>query len=740
MRFLNPSSGGGSTGGSLPPSVMFTFVPHGTAGALLAWQGLDGAGYQAYASSGDWSNVVPLGGTTASISGQSRQIVAMALPAEWQEGGETYSSSALPPAEVPYFNAFVASRASLSPGGSTQSGQAVQAGPARFYRVQQWTTDSDGDGVFDSEEIENGQNPYDSDTDGDGIPDGADKNATLYEAPVITLEESSISVNSVLYDKPSPPDQGSRTAIGATTVTQSSSDAAMFNVSWTQGALGLVSGTEWASVTPFTTSSSRSEYKGDLGSSSPPIVEYQRQIVQRQFRLKASRAGKRDETRTFLLVERFRQNTPASILEATPWTYGTPVSVPLTITAGQTTSSVYNVSGVVPNWDPAPAYPAQGDAKAIREWVMLAPEFLNAYQIPADSLKVAKLPIGTALNGIPVAGELDAEVLDPEQDPDRFYIRLRGLAGFAAAGACTVHIGTARNRDSAYNDNPTEIELKVAGDDLISSAQILVSDNVDDMHSSFKNYSGSGPDPIDIPDDTLNDPTHKVALGGRVLISKVRLGGAVYVVNASVPVPVRKNLKIERLLLKPSLGVNPYMTAAQSKADVNVIGERFAQVGIYVDMRTREIIVKPGDGYNTDISTGGLLIKEAGGYSEVGAFLTEHATPSKDDLQVFYVHRLPQPHPEPPLKGVMMGFFYLSYGYNAFIGMDDRTVFTSAHEIGHALGLSGIHPDQYAPGSTPTNLMRTTTSSDADSIGRSKRLTQNQENTIYSSGLLKSSN
>ena len=49
-------------------------------------------------------------------------------------------------------------------------------------------------------------------------------------------------------------------------------------------------------------------------------------------------------------------------------------------------------------------------------------------------------------------------------------------------GAVSIKVSTVENPEATYNDDETEIDLQVDGDDLITKSMLLVSDDVDDDH------------------------------------------------------------------------------------------------------------------------------------------------------------------------------------------------------------------------------------------------------------------
>ena len=127
------------------------------------------------------------------------------------------------------------------------------------------------------------------------------------------------------------------------------------------------------------------------------------------------------------------------------------------------------------------------DSVKIKTLDVLPVDIVNAAKSPASKLKVAKMIEFGVLNA-------DSSI-DPNNDSDCFSVRVRGGA---LLGPISVRVATTDNPNPAYNDDPTQIDLHVDGNDAITDTMLLMSDDEDDHQ------------PIDgIADDQKNDRSHK---------------------------------------------------------------------------------------------------------------------------------------------------------------------------------------------------------------------------------------
>ncbi len=364
-------------------------------------------------------------------------------------------------------------------------------------------------------------------------------------------------------------------------------------------------------------------------------------------------------------------------------------------------------------------------------------QIVSANGQTATELKVGKMDDGSVHALIRVSNEVSDSKLNIDLDRDRFYIRIPGLTGDHDV---KVKLGTADNLDSEYDDDPTWVALVAKNGYYESRSQLLVSGDVDDDHTNSI-YDLGEDDPSD---ESNQDRTHKVQLGGYVQITAVKIDGVESSCFMEIPVKVKKTVIVDVVVMSPA-GITP----ERITADFNAVNERYAQVGLRVKRnaaRFKDAEEIPGfprsfrDG--ADYSSANTLDVDTGG---IGAIPTKarmlieaFGTDSKiDDIHAFYVEGctgggVNQGTSIPEYRGdVDPGFsnnFFISRNYAQF-----RVV---AHELGHVLTNEGHWFDDYGHSTEIQwhhNLMRVggNSSSDVDKIWRPKRLYPLQEDLIW---------
>ncbi len=184
-------------------------------------------------------------------------------------------------------------------------------------------------------------------------------------------------------------------------------------------------------------------------------------------------------------------------------------------------------------------------------------EFLNARE-----LKVAKWE--HAFEGTFNNGQVKADFID--WDKDRFYLHVPlGMN----LGVTAAEIATGDNPDPAYDDDPTEIDL--GGDDhAISGSMILVADDHDD------DFAGSGAG----VDDAKNDRTHKIQLGGNLIVKRIKVQGAWHELNLKIPVPAKRQIDVDFY----RMNIPDVHTLEEINKSVKIMKEHYAQIGLKINV------------------------------------------------------------------------------------------------------------------------------------------------------------
>jgi len=348
-------------------------------------------------------------------------------------------------------------------------------------------------------------------------------------------------------------------------------------------------------------------------------------------------------------------------------------------------------------------------------------EVVNIDKNPVAELKVAKMIEFGVLN--------QNRTIIPSNDQDCFYIRVEGGASL---GQISVMVSTVDNPDSPYNDGPTQINLHPDGDDAISNAMLLVSDNEDDAW------------PIEgIADNEPNDQTFKIQLGGSFMTDSVKVGDGPWQVSGKkYPVRVVKTVQVNVVILRNKAlaegGVElvPFTTVAEY---LRITKERYAQVGVDIEV-VRVAIEDPPPG--VDLSDG-LTVQttpsETTISNEARSLIQRWGTVGSADIHIFYVNNIVYDVGLSPM-GIAFAHFALAaseedYTYNAFVSTMKVASsvqlggLVTAHELGHLLRDAGHAPNT---GAIPEIqlMIRGRDMVAADGILSSKRLSNSDETAI----------
>ncbi len=320
---------------------------------------------------------------------------------------------------------------------------------------------------------------------------------------------------------------------------------------------------------------------------------------------------------------------------------------------------------------------ASGESKA---FIMARVEIVDAELNGAKELKVAKMIETGVLNA-------DRSII-PDNDRDCFFIRVKGGASL---GQISVKVATTDNPVATYNDDPTQIDLHIDGDDAISDEMLLVSDDEDDDH------------PIDnVADDATNDRTHKIQLGGNLVIDSIKIGDKPWqAVGKKTPVCVVKTVDVKFVIMrdKPAAtGGQPLVPPATVAEYVRITKERYSQVGVKI---VDQVVVKdPPAGVDL---IDGLTVQatptEDTISTEARKLIEGSGTVGAADIHIFYVNDIAYSAGLRP-AGLAFADFALAesedkYTYNAFVSTlkTSRSIpyggIVTAHELGHLLTDAG---------------------------------------------------
>jgi hypothetical protein len=243
---------------------------------------------------------------------------------------------------------------------------------------------------------------------------------------------------------------------------------------------------------------------------------------------------------------------------------------------------------------------------------------------------------------------------------------------------------------------------------------LLVADQVDDTQGGV------------IGDESTDDPTHRIALGGSLIAKSVTIDGMVISLAGapmSVSVPRRITLPV-KVKVFDLAGFHP----TEITLEIRRIRERYAQVGIYPNIGEPDTIAYPPD-YGDSPTTLGSEV-----HTSTRPIIKKYGTPgTKKDFHVFYCDQTFALEEDGVVR-LVQGFAITdnitnvddtNYANNFFVSKS-RHPFTAAHELGHVLTDNAHYGTDY-PTPKPDqemivrNLMRDGTST-ADTIGASKRL------------------
>lgn len=660
--------------------------------------------------------------------------------------------------------------------------------------------DFDNDGVVNSVEVANGTDPFNPDSDYDGTPDGPDpdpldpsvdtwlpstitietRGETL-RAPVTesgTIEANIYGEYSASWENPNiysvDPDiiyvteggypeswsyvhewdtnvpNGASSVLAGPPMNENSFPTAGDNASplvhgWNQP---FDSG-EWIGGDTISDVSGISAY---LWQDSFIGITYKGWSRQ-QIRLVADNPVQHDTSKTFIKIRQintfdtfYSPSGPVDTIESNTVVLG---DVKLTIPAGEKVSEPYTLeypSGEGVNVDIQTVQDEQNhNRKSVIDKHLQIQILSHKIKLDAqgkevagelvemNSIKVSKMELALTLNKN--GGIIIDEDLNIDNDLDRFYIRIPNGALDFQGKQVAIFLKTS-NPDAEYNDDETRIDLTIDGDNLITPSLILTSNDIDD------DFTGD----VEIgADDVLNDRTHKITVGGKLMVSKllVKSGDSEteYLLDHELPHSKNKSVTLNFVILNDGT-VNEQQAQTILERDFKVAKERYAQVGIEILKGTVEIkplpegLLLPDGELRVNPTTDVQKL-----HSDVKAIITAYGTNDKnDDIHVFYspIDIVGGPN-NASLEGVGLNKFFNKpedegYLSNVFIKPSNWSTALS-HEVAHVLTNDGHidqldymnHPQMVEYGSIlGTNIMKSPYTTD-DVIGASRRFFRSQE-------------
>lgn len=335
------------------------------------------------------------------------------------------------------------------------------------------------------------------------------------------------------------------------------------------------------------------------------------------------------------------------------------------------------VPETIPGDAPAPAN--QAPPPADFEVTVPNVDFLDISKNRTAALKVAKWE-----NGFNAGPTVKDNFIDLEPR-DQFYVSVNDQSK-KGSGMVSVRLST----DSAgtdYDDDATRIELPedpANSGIFISKSMLMVSDDVDD---DFTN-------PNVVADDTKNDRTHKVALGGKVKVRYPGTGASLCEKEASVLSTVTHDLDVVIMRNKAKAdGGTPLADEDAVKIQMAVIAERYAQLGYKV---TWTISTEDPPPLVVNLENGELSMGASPG-DEGSALLGDECRNLIDafpDGEIFYVGDIVWDDMSRQHAWAVADYWYAdsenNYVGRAFVGTDASVVeLVAAHELGHLIGNTG---------------------------------------------------
>ncbi|TLD69502.1 hypothetical protein FEM03_17860 [Phragmitibacter flavus] len=308
-------------------------------------------------------------------------------------------------------------------------------------------------------------------------------------------------------------------------------------------------------------------------------------------------------------------------------------------------------------------------------------DFTDRQLAHATELRVAKLE--NSLLPHPIDPDAPHEIW-PSLDEDSFRITFTGLRSDKIH---FIELET-RNADGTVCDGPKEIQLRPPSPDKphlnfwATPLMVLVSDDEDNLapvavlaNGVTHRYPAGHPE--------RRTYTHKVTLGGKVVVKSLRTEGSSAVpfenLERQVKIHARFNAKIGILS-----DVHPSVAAVRQKAEEEVVvaNERLAQIGAVLDVEYIDIPLS-----STGLSSSNFFQSELPNAPNTSESRIAATIPTvkASDIHVFYCNRLKKPTNDGTDRDINGYTFRPPSGkaHRVFINSVNHTIFTMVHEIVH---------------------------------------------------------
>lgn len=343
-----------------------------------------------------------------------------------------------------------------------------------------------------------------------------------------------------------------------------------------------------------------------------------------------------------------------------------------------------------------------------------APDYANFARQPTRLLKIAKMEDSLTFEA----------VLSSAKDVDHFRVRIKDLP---AGTIASLKLRTEK-ADGTPLDAATKLNLNNTGEkDYLTPHLVLVADADDDLDGDVA-VGG---------DENDNDPSHRAELGGKVLVDNISLKFPSPATTTVLPTPLLMAKVPKDPLQTYTIKIMVLSDCTFSLNEINThiarLKERFPQVGVSLSVVGPTPQPLPsGLG-----QLGSALTTEPGAIPKEEEKLVEAYGDSAAAKTITVIY----------CKSIFRGGKFINgytrisskpdYDRNVFIGSAAVTMYTLAHEIGHALtgrGHYGGGAERDYQSNAPVhkvqhNLLKASTI-DSSRIGGSKRLYQVQENLI----------